>query len=281
MMSRLAVVLLSADLLACSGTGDGGTGDPPAEPLADPLGQGARISEIVGPATWLNLADEESLACEGIPEDRNVQITGQVIVAIDEYDETQAGARGNFYIQDAIGEPIEYSGITVFRPSFSPPDLRLAPGDVVDTLGTLMEFPGPPSSLFGGCKTLPEIGGTMSMRFESQLPAPKLLVPAEGANRWEILTSYEAARPWIGTLVRIENVPIGGVNDAESGRYTADIAIPGIDPFDLPEISNELYDVKLEGPVLDGAPTFKSVTGILTYFFSFRIAPRSPEDFEL
>ena len=38
--------------------------------------------------------------------------------------------------------PVPFSGLTVFSPSFTPPDLRVFEGDVVDTFGNLIEFLG-------------------------------------------------------------------------------------------------------------------------------------------
>ena len=40
-----------------------------------------------------------------------------------------------------------------------------------------------------------------------------------------------------------------------------------------------LYDLKNDGPTLEAGGTFSAVTGVLTYFYGFKIAPRSPDDF--
>ena len=53
-----------------------------------------------------------------------------------------------------------------------------------------------------------------------------------------------------------------------------------MDVGDYPKISNELYDLLNEGPALAQGVKLKSVTGIVTYFYGFKIAPRSPDDFE-
>jgi hypothetical protein len=269
----------------CSGTGDGGTGDPQSAPNADLYGDGARLSEINGDADWYNEGDVNSESCD-VPADRTVRLTGQVIVALDRYDETGEGATGNIYVQDARqpGEPaLPYSGMTVFGPSFTPPNLRLFEGDVVDTFGTFLEFLGPTNGPFGSCKTLPEVTGTMSFRFEGGLAEPHLLVPGSGTNeRWAPLKSYQAARPWMGMLVRIENVTAAAAPFESNGRFNVDIDVGGgINQSDIPRISNELYDIKTQGPEITQGTQFRSVTGVLTYFYGFRIAPRSPADFEL
>jgi hypothetical protein len=270
--SRLGVLTAALLLTAC----DGGAGDPASEPVADVRGDGQRISQVVGEPEWLQPDNKTSEGCSK-PPDRNVYVTGIRIIAIDNYDETGEGADGNYYVQDlASGEPKPYSGMTVFAPSFSPPDLRLATGDVVDVLGVFMEFAGPTSSKFPYCRTLPEIGGTMSFRFDGGEPqAPKTIPLVD-------LKSYETARPYLGMLVRVEDVTLAGNGSDSGGRYTAPINVGGgIELSDRPSISNELYDIATEGPELKKDTTFKSVTGVVTYFYGFKLVPRSPADFEM
>jgi hypothetical protein len=60
-----------------------------------------------------------------------------------------------------------------------------------------------------------------------------------------------------------------------SGRYSAPVVTSG-QSF---AISNELFDLGNEFP-LAANQTFPSVTGIVTYFYSFQLAPRSIADFE-
>ena len=268
------LVLAGAALLAgCSGTGNGGTGDPPSEPSSSKLGNGSRLSELLGPATWFEAGNTDSEGCDA-PADRTVYVTGVTVVAIDRYDETSEGQLGNYYVQDTSLEPAPFSGVTVFAPSFSPPDLRLAEGDVVDMNGALMEFLGPSSGKFGDCKTLPEVGGTLSFRLENGTRVPAVISIDD-------LKSYEAARQWLGMLVRLENVRIAAAGSGSGGRYTAPLDVgAGVPASDVPKISNELYDLEGDGPPLAGPQDFKSITGVVTYFYGFKIAPRSPDDFE-
>jgi hypothetical protein len=261
-------------LSACGSSGSGGTGDSPSEPSTSKLGDGARLHEVVGEATWLDVNDPDSASCKS-PPDRHVNVTGVTVVGIDRFDETGQGQLGNFYVQDTAVDAVAFSGITVFAPSFSPPDLRLAEGDVADALGTLMEFLGPSSGRFGECKTLPEIGGTLSFRLENGIREPHTITV-------EDLKSYESARQWLGMLVRIEDVRIAADASNSSGRYTAPLDVgSGVPASDVPRISNELFDLENEGPPLTQGMEFPSVSGIVTYFYGFKLAPRSAADFEL
>ncbi|MFO0551782.1 MAG: hypothetical protein U0271_25575 [Polyangiaceae bacterium] len=271
-------------LSGCDQTSDGSTGDPPTTPDPDVLGNGDRLREVIGPATWFEPGNIESAGCKA-PSDHQANVTGQTIVAIDRFDETGEGALGNMYIQDYTepgDSPPPYSGVTVFAPSFTPPDLRLFEGDVVDTFGNVQEFLGPSSGLFGECKSLPEISGTMTFRFDGHVPEPLTVVQLNGgADRWKPILGYEQARQYLGMLVRIEGVIIAGNPSESKGRLNATIDMGGgISADDVIKISNELYDIKNEGPTLQGAQ-FQSVTGILTFFYGFHIAPRSPDDFEM
>jgi hypothetical protein len=281
--SLLTVAALVA--VGCNVTSDGSTGDPPSEPDADELGNGARVHEVLGPATWFNETNMTSQGC-AVPNDRQVRLTGQTIVAIDRYDETNDGAVGNIYVQDVAPEgeePIPFSGLTIFAPSFTPPDLRVFEGDVIDTFGNLTEFLGP-SSPFGACRTLPEVGGAISLRFDAAPAQPATIVKGGADNsRFDPIKGYPNARQWIGMLVRIEGVHIteAASNDG-NGRYTAPINIGGgITGDDIVKLSNELFDMETLGPELAQDTQLAAVTGVMTYFYGFKIAPRSAADFEL
>lgn len=280
--AHLLLAAACASLAAACGSTGGG--DPFSEPSASVLGSGSRIRDIQGEADWLDPEDGDSLSCS-VPADQTVKVTGVTVTAVDRFDEVADGALGNLYVQDTTEEPGEYEGMTVFDPSFTPPDLRVAPGDVLDLFGVYTEFLGPSSGYFGNCKTLPELGGAGSFRFEGSDVPPRKVKLAD-------ILGYENARRYLGMLVTLEDVTIGAdpySSDetlASGGRYTADIDrtgldTTGLDSADFPKISNELYDLKVEGPPLAKGSQFKSVTGVLTYFYGFKLAPRSAADFEL
>ena len=278
---RPLAALVAVLLPACGG----GAGDQPSEPSANQFGDCARIAEIIGEPTWVRPDDSMSTKCT-LPPDRSVCISGVAIVAIDRFDETRDGkASGNFYIEDAVtaDNPADFSGVTVFRPSFSPPDLRLAEGDVADFAGNFEEFGGPSTFVFPYCRTLPELSGTLSFRFDANLP----LLPRKFTS--DDLKSYDTARKHIGTLVRVEGLTLAadGKFDSSKHRWTAAIAVSGsIEQGDQPMISNELFDIDAAikdktAPEFKAGTVFKGITGVVTYFGGFRLAPRSPADIEV
>lgn len=276
-MPRLAISAFVLFATACSGNAadGGGTGDPASTPTADVCGAGTRLTDIVGEPTWIKPTDDSSNSCS-YPAARTVSLSGLRLVAIDRYDETGDGATGNYYAQDACATVGPYQGMTVYAPSFSPPDLRLFPGDVGDLLGNLVEFPGPTSGPFPYCRTLPEVGGTLTFRFELGPNLTAHTIPLTD------LKTYEKARQWLGMLVRIEKVRIADDPKDSGGRFSAPIDVGGgIPQSDVPSISNELFDLKGQGPPLAKDVTFEAVTGIITYFYGFKIAPRSADDFEI
>lgn len=301
----LTLVLSAALLVGCSGTG-GTLGDQPAKPLADEIGDGSRLAErnepvsvfgaLIGKAPWVDATNSMSAGCLYPPE-RNVYVTGVSVAAVDRFDETGDGkSDGTYYAQDLPGgdAALPYSGIDIFSPSFSPPDLRLSAGDVVDMLGVYQEFKGPSTFIFPQCKTLPEFSGTLTFRFESGVLVPKTLHLSD-------LKTYAKARPWLGMLVRVVGDPCttaaecpvmgntcaGGKcklmlnnGSGSKGRYSADLGVGSGTASDVPQVTNELYDLPGQGPMLPEGAEFTSITGIVTFFAQFHVAPRSPADFE-
>lgn len=263
---------------------DSGVGDALSTPAANPYGDGDRLHDVLGPAPWFNPKDKESANCSGIPQDRPINVTGITLTTIDKYDETGGGQLGNHYVQDSLVDPLPYSGITVFQPGFSPPDLRIIPGDVLDIFGLLTEFPGPGSTTFDYCKTLPEMSGAMELRFDGGAVVPKSIYV-------EDLADYEGGRKWLGMLVTLRQVKlIQKPYIAPTGRNTVCFetgeTIPQDEIFDRcretqPSISNELFEWTSAYPDLDEGDTLAEVTGILTFFFSFHVAPRSAADIVL
>jgi hypothetical protein len=269
-------------LTSCDGTSSGDTGDPIHKPVPTELGQGQRVHDVVGDAVWLNDGDMTSSNCQ-VPAARQVGLTGQVIVAVDRFDETGGGQTGNIYVEDVPQEgadPVPYSGMEIFNAGFTPPDLRVFEGDVVDTLGSYTEFLGPSTFIFNYCRTLPETSGTLTFRFENGYrPAATIVKAGSTTARWDSVRGYKNARRWLSMLVRFEQVTLPNAPKSSKGRYSVDIDIGGgVTSDEVVGISNELYDLESEG--LAAGDSLKSVTGILTYFHGFKIAPRSAADIE-
>jgi hypothetical protein len=289
------VLAALASLVGCNGTAGGSSGDPHVKPNPTEYGAGEKIHNIIGPATWFNTSNMFSVGCKS-PGATTHYTTGQVVTAVDRFDETGTGATGNIYIQDIPldgADPPPYSGAEVFAPSYTPPDLQPYPGDVVDFLGSFTEFLGPSAGLFPECKTLPEIEGDITLRFENGAVTPLTIVKAgTDATRFDPIRGYTNARQWLGMLVRIEGVslPAGPVcqsncpnPNCEHCRYNVGIDTGGgIEQGDQFTMSNELFDLKNEGPPFPSTGTsFKAITGIVTYFYGFNIAVRSIDDIEM
>ncbi len=253
-------------LLTCLACGDRGPGDLSKVPPqgSDVQGDGVRLAELNDPKN------------PRPPQGSQVFVTGAMVVAVDGFDETANGSSaGNIYAQDlpVDGVQVPYSGITLFNTSFNPPTLRVTQGDVIDIRGAYEEFPGPSSSPFEEGKTLPEIvGGTASLRFESE-PATPVTIPLVD------LASYETGRQWIGVLVRLENVVAQSDGfKASSGRYSVRLEVPGLTGNQLPAINNAFFDLEKSGHDFTQGTTYSSVVGVVQYFYSFTISPRSAAD---
>jgi hypothetical protein len=269
-------VAAALGLLGCSGHGSGGPGDPLASPQGDVYGSGSRVSELLGPASWFAPTNEDSTGC-AYPLERPVLVSGATITAVDRYDETGDGSVGNIYVQDSFAVPVPFSGLTVYNPGFSPPDMRVMPDDVVDVLGVLQEFPGPSAGYFARCVSLPEMGGSMSFRFEDAGIQPTAIQIRD-------LASYPTARQWLGMLVTVQNVMLTADAKNSSGcvercRYSAPLDVGGgVEQRDVPTITNELFDLEHAGLTLTEGTTLSSVTGIVTYFYGTHLSPRSADD---
>jgi hypothetical protein len=237
-------------VLAACGT-RAGDGPEPYEP--NPLGQGLRIREVQDPARML--------------AGSQVAVTSAVVTVIDNFDETKDGrSRGTIYMADADkGGP--YGGISSFAPSFVPANLRLFPGDVVDVVGQYVETKTIGTTVDFKEKFLPQFSmPTIKARTEAKVPDPVVIDVAD-------LLSFDTGRKWIGTIVTVKDLRVQGTPVDSNGRVTAAITA---DARNGPAISNELYDIK-PGAWPEGTQ-FKSVTGVVTFFFNLKIAPRSEAD---
>ncbi len=266
---------------------DARAGDVPVTVVPNVDGQGSRISSVLGgflgPAPWVQPSNLNDTGCDypaasGLESTLpSIYVTGVTVTAVDNWDETGNGDVGSIYVQDTVNPPALppiYSGISIFGAGFTPPSLRVLPGDVLDITGPYEEFIGPSSGYFPQCETLPQLSGSVALRFNGTVPAPVVVTP-------EDLSTFDGARQYLGMLVTVQQpggvVSIAADGKEDDGRYSASVAVPsGFNFF----IADELWDVYRKEPLSQGEQ-FESVTGILTYFYDFELAPRSCADFVL
>ena len=80
----------------------------------------------------------------------------------------------------------------------------------MDVRGRYQLFTGPTSFPFPQGEVLPELsGGTISLRFEYDVPAPVTI-------NLKDLADYKTGRKWLGMLVKVNNVMI--FQDGADGR---------------------------------------------------------------
>jgi hypothetical protein len=268
-----ALLPLAVVPVAC---GDGGRGDPFPPPVANAMGTGTALSAL-----------NDRTRSQAPAATQYVEVTGAVVTAVDNFDESSTGAVGNIYVQDLSNDPQPYSGITVYSPSYSPPDLRLAPSDVVDIRSLYQEFRGPTGMYFDPdcepqtgveCRiTLPElVGSTVSFRFEYSMPAPKTIDVND--LYYGSADEYVRGRQWIGVYAELKDVTLWEDIQVDSvGRQTARFDMgAGKKVGTLPKIANAL--MPLDATRLKAGTKFASIKGIVQYFFSFSINPRSEDD---
>lgn len=274
-LARLLAFPVLFLLLSC-GSQDG---DPPVTPEVPPAaGKGDRIHEIADPANP-----------KKAPHGTAVSVSGVVVIAVDQYDETHNGKSiGTIYVAD-LGSKEPYSGVSLFNPSFIPGNLRVRVGDALDLRGKYQENQDVPI-LFAPKAYLVQISdGIGTFRYDAHVPEPVDIDVAD-------LADYEKGRKWLNMLVRVKNVTLeadlfvknqdGSIGTTKSGRLSSRLlpetnqATKCEDPFPkAPTIVNELMDVL---PLkLEKGTTIKELVGLVTFFCNLHIAPRTAADIKL
>jgi hypothetical protein len=287
---RLAAVLIiglaTGLIVGCRGNVNGANGDAPIKPIVDKYGGGTHISSklqnldgtfgFYGPAHWIvgQESNPNSDNCP-YPNKHTEYVTGVTVTAVDRFDETCNGGIGTVYVQDTVGLddaskiPI-FAAISMYNPTYSPPDLRVLPGNVLDLNGNYEEFAGPSTSIFQFCQTLPQVAGSALFRFDGNVPPPVQITADD-------LSTFAGARQYLSMLVTVNNVVIQANGATKSGRYNADVTVTNGSAW---QISDELFPIGDLYPLF-AADQFESITGIVTYFYSYHVAPRSLEDITL
>ena len=255
--------ILAFSIAACSAQGD-----PPQQVNPNPLGDGMRLRDVQDPSK--NACAGK--ACAG----QNVNVTSVVVTAVDNFDETKNGkSRGTIFVQDAdAADP--YAGVSMYAPTFIPANLRLAPGDVINVSGQYVEQTTIGSTVNFAPDFLPQMNKPqVDQSFETDLPKPVVVQLSD-------LEQFSTGRKWIGMLVTIEDVTVPvapSPSDSTGLRITAELT----SIVNGPAINNELWDLQSwngsnTSNSFPAGTHFKSVTGIVDFFFSIFIAPRSMAD---
>jgi hypothetical protein len=258
-----AFVVLPLVAAACSTL----TEDPPAPYDASPLGNGVRIASIQNPS----LPDYQA-AIANPTTGINVDVSSAVVSWIDTFDETKNGKSiGTVYIQD-IGSTAPYSGIDVYEPSYVPASLRLLPGDVLDFVGPYEEATSVGSATFSP-QTLPQLAKPVgTFRYEFNTPDPVTIQLSD-------INDYTTGRKWENMLVTLEDITVNaGEVDTTGLRVTYLMGQGDAASIDSNSatIANEFYNLGQHD--FPAGTHFKSVTGIVTWFFTYQIAPRTAAD---
>jgi hypothetical protein len=221
-----------------------------------------------------------------------VSISGAQYLLVDTFDETHDGKSiGTVYMQDVPDPtPQPYSGVALYKPTYIPTNLVPAPGDVLDFVGTYSASTSLGSANFtencAFCSLIQIDDPILQPRFEYKLPAPLVIqasdlneLTAPGAATYSA-SAYATGQQWVGMLVTIENITFPDNVADSKGRDT--IHLTSDTSEDAPTVDNELFDLATwntsQGSPLAQGKTVKSITGIVTWFFNYHLAPRSPAD---
>ena len=280
--SALVVCVLGVSIAACSsnsGGGDVSRGPTGPVDLGTPIGDANNPAHPLVKTTCGSQCPPGDATCpQSCP---SLSANGAIVVAIDAYDETGDGKSiGNIYIQDASqpaprGTP--YSGITLFRAQRIPSDLPLHPGDGVDVDGTYQPFPGPASGAFA--VPLPEVvNGSLKLAYEG-CPSRCYRPPTPIDVTADDFKDPKAGFAFVGRLVRMQNVTVTGVFAMPRQEAAIDGSADS-KSAKLVAAGQFISLVDAKAPAIVPGKTYKSVTGLLNYFYNFKLCPRSLADIE-
>ncbi len=262
----LATTLLPIASVSCGTSG----GDPHSNGGVPPIGgKDKRIKDVGDPG----VDGHKDLVSQ------TQAISGAIVIAVDKFDETANGkSTGTIYVQD-LGSKDPYSGITLFAPTFNPGNLAVSPGDVLDLVGPYTEAATIGTTVtFAPGAVLPQISKPVAtFRYETQVPDPVDIDVNE-------LADYTTGRRWMGMLVRVKDITLSAdaANDPKgTGRLSVDLTAGTgggcSTPFPKPpSLTNDLFDVDALG--LKRGTKLASITGVVGFFCSLRLAPRTPAD---
>jgi hypothetical protein len=219
------------------------------------------------------IAEQSAPGPNRLKDNQTITARGVVVIGIDSYDDSGQGAVGDIYVQDPVqngpkGTP--FSGLRLYRPTKNPPDLELAPGQGVDLVGTFVAFAGPPTSPFDPGVLVPQASNAaLTLTYEGRAPEPVDIT-------YDDIKDPIAGMQYASRLVRFRDVIM--TSDFKGARPEATIYDTSGDFV----LSSKMYPVHLDKTVNGKSGVkLKSVTGVLDYFFNFKLCPRSRADIEL
>jgi hypothetical protein len=288
-VARLFLLCGILSLGALPSCGASEYGDLPADPIIPPpAGKGDRIHEIANPRSTKKAAHKTP-----------VNVSGAVVIALDQYDETHNGRSATaIYVAD-LGSKQPYSGISLFNPSFIPGNLRVGPGDTLDLRGEYQENQDIPVK-FAPKSFLVQLASPIgTFRFDAKVTDPVDIDPnpdCPDCKGIDELADYTLGRKWLNMLVRVKNVTVERDTNgtSASGRISSGLCVTkaGQDPCENapPEPASKCEDPFPKKPTLvnelmDLAPldlkkgdVIKELVGVVTFFCNLHIAPRSAAD---
>jgi hypothetical protein len=274
-----AAALLQLTVMAAIAGCSSLSGDPAAPYTPSPLGAGLRLAQVQNPKS----PDYQPCTAPD-PDMCGTAFASSVVVTwLDTFDETMDGKSiGTLYIQD-VGNPDAYAGIGCYETSFVPASLTPLPGDVLDFTGPYAESGNIGSAMFNKGTFLPQFYKPVgTFRYEFVPPPPLEINWADLAEDSSTPDgNFVHARQYMQMLVTVKNVTVAKGVSAAGGNghrvtYLVENPDGGTTASNDVEISNELYN--LQATDFPAGTTFSSVTGIVTWFYSFHIAPRSAAD---
>jgi hypothetical protein len=262
----LAIACLGAGCSQILGLGDvhAGADAPPTidAPSATDGPSGPDAPSGSPDAAGLRVQDVQN---DAMPIDTPVRLAGVVVTAVDRY-----GSKiGAFWVEDPAGGA--FSGVEVFGAQAADFDL-LGLGDVVTIDHARKTEFASVNDTSGRTVTelAPEVGMTMSVTKTGvgTVPAPSIVdttlmaaVPAE-AEKWE------------GVLVEADNVRLGNtLVPAPPGADATNVEAPITGPIVLFSSMT-----KIDPAVYTREYCFAKLTGIVDYFFTYNLLPRTATD---
>ena len=272
-VSRTLLIALAATALACSSTtttppGGKHTNGDSANSDSDSNGDG-------GGGTLVTIYDVQTPGGSASAVGTGVRFQNVVVTAIDRF-----GSRtGVIYVQESAGGA--YSGVALFSGSgiqVNNATLQsLVPGDIVNVdNGEVDEYA---YSTDTSGRSLTEIISQQGLKLtvtkvgSGSAPTPEVLLP------WDLAASDDESKKWEGVLIEFENV---AVLQKAQGVSTTDLTLAEMRVTGPYRVSSSLTAL-LDGAtppaaIYPAATCFKSVTGIVDYFFDYKLLPRSADD---